>query len=213
MVEPLCEALAAVREHAPDLVLTDIMMPRLDGIGLLNALRDNPDTCAVPIILLSARAGEEERIEGLQHRADDYLAKPFSARELLAHVGARLQISRLRKEIQGQLVVQEVDREFRSLAETMPQIVWTTRPDGWAVYFNHQWTEYTGLTLEESCGDNWNIPFHPEDKQRAWDAWQRATQHNERYSLECRLRRYDGVYRWWLIRGVPFFNGHYRITG
>ena len=63
--------------------------------------------------------------------------------------------------------------------------------------------DYTGLTLDESYGHGWNIPFHPDDKQRAWDAWQRATQHDEPYLLECRLRRADGVYRWWLIHGVP----------
>jgi PAS domain S-box-containing protein len=93
----------------------------------------------------------------------------------------------------------------------MPQIVWATRPDGWNTYFNHKWGEYTGLTLEESYGHGWNIPFHPDDKQHAWDAWQLATQHNEIYSLECRLRRADGAYRWWLIRGVPLLNEHGEI--
>ena len=63
--------------------------------------------------------------------------------------------------------------------------------------------DYTGLTLDESYGDGWNIPFHPDDKQRARDAWQHAVQHNEPYLLECRLRRSDGVYRWWLIHGAP----------
>jgi PAS domain S-box-containing protein len=95
------------------------------------------------------------------------------------------------------------EEEFRSLAEAMPQIVWATRPDGWNIYFNQQWVDYTGMTMEESYGHGWNTPFHPEDKQRAWEAWQRAIQNNERYSLECRLRRADGVYRWWLIRGEP----------
>ena len=85
----------------------------------------------------------------------------------------------------------------------MPQIVWATRPDGWNIYFNQHWVEYTGLTLDESYGHGWNIPFHPDDKQRAWEAWQRATQHEEPYLLECRLRRADGVYRWWLIHGTP----------
>jgi PAS domain S-box-containing protein len=75
------------------------------------------------------------------------------------------------------------EEEFRSLAEAMPQIVWATRPDGWNIYFNQQWVEYTGMTMEESHGHGWNTPFHPDDKQRAWEDWQRATQHNERYSL------------------------------
>jgi PAS domain S-box-containing protein len=93
--------------------------------------------------------------------------------------------------------------EFRTLAEAMPQIVWITRPDGWNVYFNQHWMEYTGLTLEESLGSGWSKPFHPDDQQRAQQAWEHATATVGAYSLECRLRRADGVYRWWLIRGVP----------
>jgi hypothetical protein len=199
-------ALATVHQHHPDLVLTDIMMPRLDGIGLLSALREDHNTSTIPIILLSARAGEEERIEGLKHGADSYLTKPFSARELLARVGACLEISRLRNEAETQFRIQETEREFRALAETMPQIVWATRPDGWNIYHNQRWVEYTGLSLQESYGHGWISAFHPDDSQRAWEAWQRATQQNESYSLECRLRRADGVYRWWLIRGVPLLN-------
>jgi PAS domain S-box-containing protein len=93
--------------------------------------------------------------------------------------------------------------EFRNLAEAMPQIVWITRADGWAVYFNRHWMDYTGLMLEESLGQNWIKPFHPDDQQRAWNAWQHATATVEKYSIECRLRRADGEYRWWLIRGEP----------
>ena len=89
-------ALAAVRARRPDLVLTDVMMPGLDGFGLLRALRAEPATRDLPVIMLSARAGDESRVEGLEAGADDYLVKPFSARELLARVGAHLQIARLR---------------------------------------------------------------------------------------------------------------------
>ena len=98
------------------------------------------------------------------------------------------------------------EKEFRSLAEAMPQIVWITRADGWNIYFNQQWVNYTGLTLEESYGHGWNKPFHPDDQQRAWDAWQNAVTNNGTYSLECRLRAADGTYRWWLVRGVPVAN-------
>jgi PAS domain S-box-containing protein len=91
-------ALAAAHEHNPDLVLADVMMPRLDGFGLLKALREDRRTRNVPVIMLSARAGEESRVEGLQAGADDYLIKPFSARELLARVSARLEIARLHRE-------------------------------------------------------------------------------------------------------------------
>ena len=93
--------------------------------------------------------------------------------------------------------------EFRALAETMPQIVWVTRADGWTTYFNRNWMRYTGLSLDESLGTGWNKPFHPDDHHRAWEAWQLATTTRAIYSLEARLRRADGEYRWWLIRGEP----------
>ncbi|MEH2067829.1 MAG: ATP-binding protein [Nostoc sp.] len=92
-------ALAAVCEQPPDMVLTDVMMPEMDGFQLLSALRADPKTKGIPIILLSARAGEEAAIEGLQAGADDYLIKPFSARELLTRVKSHLQMVRLRQEL------------------------------------------------------------------------------------------------------------------
>ncbi|PYX92122.1 MAG: hypothetical protein DMG71_18720, partial [Acidobacteria bacterium] len=92
------EALAAVRDLNPDLILTDVMMPGLDGFGVLRLIRQDPSTAGKPVILLSARAGEESRVEGLEQGADDYLVKPFTARELLARVGAHLAMARLRRE-------------------------------------------------------------------------------------------------------------------
>ena len=85
----------------------------------------------------------------------------------------------------------------------MPQIVWATSADGANTYCNPQWCEYTGLTQQDSRGDGWIAAFHPGDRQHAWDAWQRAMQQLEPYEVEARLRRDDGVYRWWLIRGAP----------
>jgi PAS domain S-box-containing protein len=99
--------------------------------------------------------------------------------------------------------LREREEEFHGLAEAMPQMVWITQPDGWNVYFNQQWMDYTGLTLEESMGHGWKRPFHPEDRQRAWVMWQHAVATIGIYSIECRLRRVDGAYRWWLVRGVP----------
>ena len=91
------EALAAARRALPDLILSDVMMPRLDGFGLLTAVRSDETLRSVPVVLLSARAGEESRIEGLDSGADDYVTKPFSARELLARVGALLELRRMRQ--------------------------------------------------------------------------------------------------------------------
>ncbi|MFW8595510.1 ATP-binding protein [Cribrihabitans neustonicus] len=92
-------ALEAARATPPDLVLSDVMMPKLDGFGLIAALRADPRLRTVPVILLSARAGEESRVEGLEAGASDYLVKPFSERELLARVEAQLKLARLRAEV------------------------------------------------------------------------------------------------------------------
>lgn len=91
------EALAHLREHRPDLVLSDVMMPRVDGFALLQAIRENPDIRALPVILLSARAGEESRVEGLKAGASDYMVKPFAGRELLARVGAQIEMAKIRE--------------------------------------------------------------------------------------------------------------------
>ena len=93
------EALAAVQARKPDLVLSDVMMPNLDGLGLVRALRDNPETRPLPVILLSARAGQEASLEGLAAGADDYLAKPFTSQELLARVRTHLTMARARDDL------------------------------------------------------------------------------------------------------------------
>jgi PAS domain S-box-containing protein len=112
-------ALASVRRQPPDLILSDVMMPRLNGFELLRELRADPRTVSVPVILLSARAGEQSRVEGVQAGADDYLVKPFSSRELLARVSAHLQMARLRREANESLRASE--ERFRTLFESMDE--------------------------------------------------------------------------------------------
>lgn len=105
-------ALLAAREQMPDLVLSDVMMPKLDGIGLLAQLRADPRTRTIPMILLSARAGDEARAAGVETGADDYLVKPFSARELLARVTTHLELARMRQ-------AAAVERAARNAAEAL----------------------------------------------------------------------------------------------
>ena len=104
---------------------------------------------------------------------------------------------------QAEVALHESEAQFRSLMETIPQIVWTAGEDGWNTYLSQQWMDYTGLLLEESLGHGWKKPFHPEDWQCLWDGWEEATRSvRGTYYVECRLRRADGVYRWWSIQGV-----------
>jgi len=106
-------AIQAAHRRPPDLIVSDVMMPVLDGFELLKALRGDEQTRTIPVILLSARAGEESRVEAVQAGADDYLIKPFSARELLARVGGRLEISRLQRERELQFIVSQAELEQR----------------------------------------------------------------------------------------------------
>jgi DNA-binding NtrC family response regulator/signal transduction histidine kinase len=116
------EALRATRLLRPALLLADVMMPQLDGFGLLRAIRDDAALASMPVILISARAGEESRVEGLQAGADDYLVKPFTARELLARVDTHLKMAKLRRDtaereerlrMEAELERQNKDRLYR----------------------------------------------------------------------------------------------------
>jgi PAS domain S-box-containing protein len=313
-------ALEEARRQPPDLILSDVMMPRLDGFALLRQMRADPALQSVPIILLSARAGEEARVEGLDAGADDYIVKPFHARELLARVMGTLRLGRMRAEAiarerelraerteilesmnlafmamdpdfriiyvnaeagrlhgmtrekylgrnhweafpesAGTLIetnyrramtervalrfenyyepwqqwfeinaypmaggrlgvyfrditeykraeeaLRASEQRFRLLADTVPQMVWVTHPDGTHEYFNRRWYEFTGVPDGSTGGAGWPGLFHPDDEARVRAHWRRNLESGEPYEIEYRLRRgSDGKYCWFLCRALP----------
>ncbi|HEX6122653.1 MAG TPA: response regulator, partial [Ktedonobacterales bacterium] len=135
-------ALASAQAHPPDLMLSDVMMPSLDGVALLRALRAAPHTRGVPIILVSARAGEEATIEGLEAGADDYLIKPFSARELVARVRAHLTLAQLKRE------ATERASQLEAIIEAMSDGVFVYDSDGNVVHTNSALREI--LAIDEA---------------------------------------------------------------
>ena len=159
-------ALEAAARTPPDLVLTDVMMPRLDGIGLLRALRDAPCTRDLPIILLSARAGEKALIEGLDAGADDYLAKPFAARELLARVRANLDLTRARREASETSAIWRDRYEAAALASGDVLFDWNAETG--ELLFGSGLEGVTGYTHAELAGGirAWLAIVHPEDRTR-----------------------------------------------
>jgi PAS domain S-box-containing protein len=139
------QALEAVRAECPELVISDVMMPRLDGLSLVNALRTDPRTAAVPVLLLSARAGQEASIEGLQAGADDYLVKPFAAAELLARVRANVRLARLRN---------HHARWRTALVDSMQEAFFVCDHDGAVIEINAAFTGILGYGPE-------GLPYEP----------------------------------------------------
>ena len=99
--------------------------------------------------------------------------------------------------------LRQSEAEFRQVADSMPQLVWVTRPDGYHEWYNRRWYEYTGSTAEQAAGEGWNCFFHPDDQERAWAKWRHSLRTGEGYDIEYRCRRQDGVYRWFLGRALP----------
>lgn len=144
------EALAAVREERPDLILSDVMMPRIDGFELIRKLRTDSQTASVPVILLSARAGEECRVDGMEAGADDYLVKPFSARELLARVSAHLQMARLRNDARESLRASE--ERFQSFMDHSPTMAYIKDAEGRYLFVNRMMETKSRRPLSDWIG-------------------------------------------------------------
>lgn len=199
-VEDGISALNAIHQRIPDLVLTDVMMPRLDGFGLLRELRSHPQTRELPIILLSARAGEESRIEGLEAGADDYLIKPFSTRELLARVEATLKMAQIRREAAMReqalrLTAEEARQEAEAISERLTQIL-ESMSDGF-IALDKDWR----IIYMNSAGEqiNCNKPCATLLGNLFWDEWKATIGSNIEYQ-----------YRYAMAEHVPVhFEHHY----
>jgi PAS domain S-box-containing protein len=187
----------------PDLVLSDVMMPRLDGFGLLRALRARPLTETTPVIFLSARAGEEARIEGIDVGADDYLVKPFSARELITRIDTHIRLSHLRRAAGEHIKISE--ERLRIAIDEAGMGTWDsdlrTHEERWSR------SHYTllGLVSDESnpaTHQMWRSRVHPADLAEVETALTKARDTQSLYSQEYRIIRADtGAVRWLRVLG------------
>ena len=195
-------ALAAARSRAPALVVADVMMPRLDGFGLLSRIRDDAGLRGLPVILLSARAGEAARVEGLAAGADDYLTKPFSARELLARIESALKLAELRRQANAEM--QARLREFEALVDASSDVVYRMSPD---------WSEMRFLLGRDFIADTpdpsrtWLEKYiDPQDQPRVIEAIAEAIRSKSVFELEHRVRRVDGSLGWTFSRAIPLLD-------
>lgn len=141
--------------------------------------------------------------QGLRIIAGAAMARLDEHRAAREHGAARAETAR---------ALADSERRFQTLADTMPQMVWSTLADGFHDYFNARWYEFTGTPMGSTDGDGWNDIFHPDDQERAWTVWRHSLATGNPYQIEYRLRHFDGTYRWVLGRALPIRDADGRIT-
>jgi PAS domain S-box-containing protein len=202
-------AIALTLRNSYDLILSDAMMPKMDGIQLLQEVRKNPRFKATPFLILSARAGEEFRVQGLGAGADDYLTKPFSARELLSRVSAHIDSNARRRESEERL----------SLALDVGKIgTWDVDLMSNVMFWSSREYELFGYRPGE-CTPSWELwksRIHGDDLPAVLEQWETAKTNHRDLSIECRVCLPDGETRWIEGKARFFYDAAgraYRVLG
>ncbi len=157
----------------------------------------------------NVRAETAFTLPGGEVREYEYIYAPVLAEdgEVRAIAGASRDITE-RRQVEERL--RESEARFRQLIDSMPQLVWSSTPDGRDDLYNKQWTDYTGLSAEDAAGEGWRI-IHPDDLPTARERWKHSLESGEPYEVEYRCRRFDGRYRWFLGRAKPIFDNEGRV--
>jgi PAS domain S-box-containing protein len=196
-------ALELARTAPSDLVLTDVMMPRLDGFGLLQALRHDPTTMHIPVVMLSARSGDDATVEGLEAGADDYLVKPFSARELIARVRANLELDRVRR------LADELARS-RALLDQAEELAhvgsWELDVRDNAVAGSSEFFRILGVPADHLVSGGLELAMQsvrPDDRAMLTATLEQTIATDAPLDMELHVVRPDGAQRLVRARGLP----------
>lgn len=178
------------------------------------ALRFRQRTVALAIVTISAIA-----IWGSAHGLGPFAQGALDARlsglvtfmAMLAVTGLTLGAVIAERRQAGEQL-QAAEQRFHLLAESVPQMVWMADGTGWIDWCNERWYEFTGQTVEEAAGWGWQRAYHPDDYQRMMRDWPRSIATGEPFSIESRIRRHDGEYRWFLVRAEPMRDARGTVT-
>ncbi len=216
------EALAAVLNQDFAVILMDVQMPGMDGFETVSLIKQRERSKDIPVIFVTAINKEDEFVHrGYKTGAIDYIFKPFDPYILNLKVSAFVdlylknrqlleQAERLRqgeiRERARQITTLQMEslNRYRHLADSIPHIIWKFQQDGTLEYCNRLWTEYSGLSLEQSTGTGWQSMVHPEDLAAVLHEFEEIRTGKESGDIECRLlRKSDQTFRWHIFRCVP----------
>jgi len=203
-------------------ILLDVQMPGLDGFELAELIKQRERSATIPIVFVTALSTEETHVfRGYSAGAVDYIFKPINPDILRSKVSVFVELWEKNRQLSAQAeqlhrqelaaLEQASEERYRQLADAMPQIVWTSGPDGGTTYFNRRWFEYTGMSPEEVGPSAWTAVVHPDDLPTVVSRRQQTLASGESFEAEYRFRAEDGSYRWHLGRAVPTRDRHGRI--
>lgn len=223
------EALALLPQYDFGLVLLDVQMPEMDGFETARRMRELEQYRHVPIIFITAINKDDRHIyRGYEVGAVDYIFKPFEPQILRSKVSILVDLFLKTRQLQEQnAMIRESERQtrylqlaqlemetlkrYRNLADAVPNMIWKSKVDGTLDYFNKVWTDYTGLSPEQSTGSGWQEAVHPGDLRDFLKTWMEAMNARNPFQIECRIRRADGQMRWHWVRAVPEIDGTDRV--
>jgi PAS domain S-box-containing protein len=210
------EALEQLLKKDIAVVLMDVSMPDIDGFQLADMIREHPRFQKTAIIFISAvHLSDVDRLKGYERGAVDYISVPVIPELLRAKVSVFAELyyknqllERLNRELEQRVSerteeLRESEAQFRSLANSIPQLAWMAHPDGSVFWFNQRWYDYTGSSMQEIKGWAWKSLLHPDHVQRVVEGIQHSWSAGEPWDDTFPLRRKDGTYRWFLSRALP----------
>lgn len=219
-------ALNLLSQHDFAIILLDVQMPGLDGFETAELIRKERSYRDTPIIFVTAINKEDRYVhKGYDLGAVDYVFKPFDAHVLNSKISVFVDLhKKSQKLIEQADIIQESERKeriqrlaeleienlrrYRNLADSIPHIVWKAKADGMFDYFNNVWTDYTGLTQEQSVGLGWQSAIHQDDINEFLKSWISSMNTGEAFNIEARIKRKDGEMRWHWIQALSEKIGH-----
>jgi len=221
------EAIKIIHESKPDLILLDIMMPKMDGYEVLETLKKRPETECIPVIIISAVNTTEGRVRGIREGARDYITKPFEIIEVQARIDSILKSKELRENLakreielkallkreQATIItleetiqkLKESEERFRLMADASPVMIWMFNPNLEVTYYNTSALAFCGIsdttTLQQDI--DWKQAVFPDDLSAVVSTLKEAVQNKSAYRIEYRFLRYDNTYRWMSSQGNP----------